>query len=66
MVIWFIAGTYLATSPSMRRVWIEMVLFSLLFLCSKSPSMRRVWIEIIGMVGFARLKQVTLHAEGVD
>ena len=33
-------------SPSMRREWIEMILFSAFAAVCLSPSMRREWIEI--------------------
>ena len=35
------------TSPSMRREWIEMILFCILSIRYMSPSMRREWIEMI-------------------
>ena len=53
-------------SPSMRRVWIEILIKRLNDYAERSPSMRRVWIEITPPDAPESPAAVTLHAEGVD
>ena len=54
-------------SPSVRRVWIEMINYTQGRSTRSSPSVRRVWIEITGdLIHSQWLQPVTLRAEGVD
>ena len=57
---------WVVSSPSMRRVWIEITVTRFASKFSMSPSMRRVWIEITLSLSLTQEKVVTLHAEGVD
>ena len=50
----------------MRREWIEMNLQSIHKTNTKSPSMRREWIEILLIMQIMNVRNVSLHAEGVD
>ena len=56
-----------ATSPSSRRVWIEIRSWATRFSAPEtSPSSRRAWIEMSGTSLPARADAVALLAEGVD
>ena len=53
-------------SPSMRREWIEILIFLPKVSVHVSPSMRREWIEITSGNTRVPTFDVSLHAEGVD
>jgi len=54
------------TSPSVRKVWIEMLLLSIKELHKESPSVRKVWIEMHLKKSTVKGKEVTFCEEGVD
>ena len=56
----------LPQSPSVWRVWIEIVMLKLVASTSTSPSVWRVWIEIGSVCNLDLLLEVTLRVEGVD
>ena len=61
------AAASMIVSPSVWRVWIEMILMQLPKRRKKqSPSVWRVWIEIIPRAAGIGSSFVTLRVEGVD
>ncbi len=53
-------------SPSVRKVWIEMVNIDYNYCQAMSPSVRKVWIEIKMLNNYVIEYQVTFREEGVD
>ena len=53
-------------SPSPRRAWIEMLIFSCIRPRPPSPSPRRAWIEMVEETVLPVYEDVALPTEGVD
>ena len=58
--------TDVSTSPSTRKVWIEISKITPIIPVFSSPSTRKVWIEIERKMLNEKRKKVTFHTEGVD
>ena len=54
------------SSPSARKVWIEMQLMAGIRYWCRSPSARKVWIEIVKTIFLDEFIEVTFRKEGVD
>ena len=57
---------YLVWSPSVWRVWIEILENDMDLTQLRSPSVWRVWIEIYYPPNLRCVRVVTLRVEGVD